>query len=111
MSVNPITETFFHFFQAHDRSFKMNPQRPRRIISTDPGLLTPEQLFEDNDYGNRRKSFEKLIANGQGFDSVEQRVPFHQQCRDSIRWFLDVARLKLSVSLRRRGRLFHSSFA
>jgi hypothetical protein len=89
----------------------MNPQGTRRIISADPGLLTPEQLLEDNNYGKRRRSLEKLIANGQDFDSGQRRLPFHQQCRDCIRWFLDVARLKLSVSLHRKGRLFHSLFA
>ena len=69
-----------------------------RTISTDPGLLSPEDLLKSHKDG-RRKTLEAIIANRNCFSASEtQSRPLTQQCREYIRWFLDSAKLKISVS-------------
>lgn len=75
----------------------MVEHRGTRIVSADPGLLTPEELLLQQ--GGRRKTLEQLIAKHKNLPTAEDRLPLHQRCRESIRWFLDAARLKISVSL------------
>ena len=67
-----------------------------RTVSTDPGLMTPEELLASHK-GGRRKTLEKIIAKHK---TVERNsaASFLTNARDKIRWFLDHARLKISVS-------------
>ena len=68
-----------------------------RTVSADPGLLSPEELLSEQ--GGRRKSLEELIAQRRALSQHEDDTPFHRRCREFIRWFLDTARLKISVSI------------
>jgi len=68
-----------------------------RTISTDPGLLSPEELLKSHS-GGRRRTLEELIARSQHVSDDEDLLPWHRRCRDNVKWFLDNARLKISVS-------------
>lgn len=72
---------------------------PTRTISTDPGLLSPEELLRSHKNG-RRRTLEEIIAK-RNFLHLNEPKPqrFLQKCREYIRWFLDSARLKISVSI------------
>lgn len=69
-----------------------------RTISVDPGLLSPEELLKSHKDG-RRKTLEAIIAkrNCASLSEAESRH-FRQKCREYINWFLDSAKLKISVS-------------
>ena len=69
-----------------------------RTISADPGLLSPEELLKSHKDG-RRKTLEDLIAKNNS-SPANNKYPqtFFKQCRAYIKWFLDNARLKISVS-------------
>ena len=64
----------------------------------DPGLLSPEELLLEHK-GGRRKSLEDLIEKQKSMQ--RDNMPWYRVCRDYIRWFLDSARLKISVSTSR----------
>lgn len=68
-----------------------------RTISADPGLLSPEELLKSHKDG-RRRTLEELIAQQTLNASGNYPRAFIQRCRENVRWFLDSARLKLSVS-------------
>ncbi len=77
----------------------MRPQRiVTRTVSADPGLMTPEDLLKSHKDG-RRKSLEELIAKNQA-SNTKRKSSYLKKCRDCVRWFLDSARLKISVSYR-----------
>jgi hypothetical protein len=66
-----------------------------RTISVDPGLLSPEELLAHHQ-GGRRRSLEGFIEKQRTVSS--NGTPIHLRCRKYVRWFLDSARLKISVS-------------
>ena len=73
---------------------------PMRTVSTDPGLMTMEQLL-DNQKGVGRKTLEQIIAkNGSRLLTAENisRNPF-ANVRKRIKGFLDDDCLKISVSI------------
>lgn len=73
---------------------------PMRTVSTDPGLMTMEQLL-DNQKGVGRKTLEQIIAkNGSRLLTTENisRNPF-ANVRKRIKGFLDDDCLKISVSI------------
>jgi hypothetical protein len=74
-----------------------------RTISTDPGLLSPQELLKSHKDG-RRRTLEDIIAKTQtqDFGDYFVRQSCIERCRENIRWFIDNARLKISVS-------FHSA--
>jgi hypothetical protein len=74
-----------------------------RTISVDPGLLSPEELLSRHE-GGRRKSLEGLIEKQQTV--FNDGKPIHLLCRQHMRWFLDSARLKISVSPLKIGSCF-----
>jgi hypothetical protein len=70
-----------------------------RTISADPGLLSPEELLKNHKDG-RRRTLEEIIAKKHALRENEYFMgSLAQRCRDYVRWFLDNARLKISVSL------------
>ncbi len=68
-----------------------------RTVSADPGLLTPEELLKNLKDG-RRKTLEEIIAQKNSSVTFDTPRSFLRRCRDHVRWFLDTARLKISVS-------------
>jgi len=67
----------------------------KRIVYTDPGLLSPEQLLENA--GGRRRSLEYIIAR----HSNKKKKTFSDyalEWKEAGTWFLDHARVKISVS-------------
>lgn len=66
-----------------------------RTISVDPGLLSPEEVLSRHQ-GGRRRSLEGLIEKHRTLSN--DGIPIHLRCRKHVRWFLDSARLKISVS-------------
>lgn len=75
----------------------MSNQTSLRTVSADPGLLSPEQLLKSHKDG-RRKTLEDLIAMKESPQKFKESSSFLKICRDYVRWFLDSARLKISVS-------------
>ena len=69
----------------------------RRIVSADPGLLSAEELLSSH-AGGRRRSLEKMILLQKDFDSAEERNPIMARIKEKVRWFLEHARIKISVS-------------
>ena len=76
----------------------MNNQTSLRTVSTDPGLMSPQQLLKSHKDG-RRKTLEQLIAMKESSQEFKEPSSFLKICRDYVRWFLDSAHLKISVSL------------
>lgn len=72
----------------------------KRIIATDPGLMTPEELLACQ--GGRRKSLAMLIAQHKKSRMKEenQSVSIVSMIRNKIKWFLDTASLRISVRLK-----------
>jgi hypothetical protein len=66
-----------------------------RVEHIDPGLLSPEELLLEHK-GGRRKSLEKLIEKQHSI--CLEKEPWNHICRDYVCWFLDSARLNISVS-------------
>lgn len=69
-----------------------------RTVSIDPGLLSPEELLTRHQ-GGRRRTLEGLIGKHQ--HSFEEGYAIRHRCREYVRWFLDSARLKISVRFTR----------
>lgn len=67
-----------------------------RTVSADLGLLSPEELLENHE-GGRRQSLEDEIRRV-SFSCKIRRTPWSRRCRDGIRYFLDNAHIKISVS-------------
>ena len=75
---------------------------PVRIVSTDPGLLTHQQLLATCEENGRRKSYESYVAKQHSRRNLVgegSRLSWNKYCREHIKWFLDSARLKVSVSM------------
>ena len=68
----------------------------RRIVSTDPGLLTPEQLLAAS--GGRRRTLEYIIAQ-RSYKKKKKVSDYLLDLKEGGRWFLDHARIKMSVSV------------
>ena len=74
-----------------------------RTVSADPGLMSPEQLLKSHKDG-RRKTLEDIIAmKDSELKNLNKSPSFLKTCRDYVRWFLDSARLKISVSFQKRS--------
>ena len=74
---------------------------PVRIVSTDPGLLTHQQLLASCEENGRRKSYESYMAkqySARNLAGDGSRPSSNMYCRENIKWFLDSARLNVSVS-------------
>mmetsp|Transcript_47653 Transcript_47653/g.144104 ORF Transcript_47653/g.144104 Transcript_47653/m.144104 type:complete len:96 (+) Transcript_47653:323-610(+) len=71
----------------------------KRIISADPGLMTPEQLLAAHK-GGRRRTLEQLIAKHNQLNLSDGRETILSELRRKTKWFLDQARIKISVSCR-----------
>ena len=69
----------------------------RRTVSADPGLLSTEELLS-RQKGERRKSLEKLAAMHTQESSKEAKTPTIARMKQKVRWFLEHARIKISVS-------------
>ena len=74
----------------------------RRTVSADPGLLSTEELLASQK-GERRKSLERLVAMHNQEQSKEAKIPILARIKEKVRWFLEHARIKVSVSLVRTG--------
>lgn len=78
-----------------------DPSSNVRTVSADPGLLSNEELLQK--LGNRRFTLEQIIANDKllknqsSFVQMGHRV--FKNCRKRVRWFVDHAQLKISVSI------------
>ena len=71
-----------------------------RTVSADPGLLSNEELLARNT-GRRRRTLEELIAKEQLKRFVSTRERFSdlfKRAKKKVRWFIDHAQLKISVS-------------
>ena len=77
-----------------------------RTISTDLGLLTPEQLLAKagHDGKGRRTSLEHLLLHNKGnLVQLEKNTPvksYLKASREAVKWLLDSARLSISVRKR-----------
>ena len=70
-----------------------------RTVSADPGLLSNEELLERNK--GRRRTLEELIAKEQmkRFISTKEKASIlFKKAKKRVRWFIDHAQLKISVS-------------
>lgn len=68
-----------------------------RIVSADPGLLSPEELLAIHK-GGRRKTLEQLIAEQRTKElQNDPKNAIVSRCRAKVHWFLDNAHLKISV--------------
>ncbi len=70
-------------------------QPPIRTVSADPGLLTPEELLAQHE-GGRRRTLEQLIEKSRELHIEKKSC--NKLYKEKIRWFLDTARLRISVS-------------
>lgn len=70
-----------------------------RTVSADPGLMSPEELLKTHKNG-RRKTLEDIIAKREMDANETYPQYFLKRCREWVRWFLDSARLKISVSFK-----------
>jgi len=71
-----------------------------RTVSADPGLLSHEQLLQRNK-GGRRRTLEELIAKeklNRISSASDQASLMFKKVKRKIRWFVDHAQLKISVS-------------
>jgi hypothetical protein len=72
-----------------------------RTVSADPGLLSNEELLKKLP-GNRRFTLEQIIANEKVLkDRSSLASTLHRifkKARKRVRWFVDHAQLKISVS-------------
>ena len=74
-----------------------------RTVSADPGLLTNEELLAQTN--GRRRTLEELIAKEKltRLTSAQDRVSLlFKKARRKVRWFVDHAQIKISVSRGRR---------
>lgn len=67
-----------------------------RTVSADLGLLSPEELLKSHK-GGRRQSLEDEIRQA-SFSCKIRHTPWRLRCRDGVRYFLDNAHIKISVS-------------
>ena len=68
----------------------------RRVVSADPGLMSPQQLLASHKNG-RRRTLEQLIAENKEHD-LNRTASFLAILKEKTRWFLENARVKISVS-------------
>jgi hypothetical protein len=75
-----------------------------RTVSADPGLLSNEELLKKLP-GNRRFTLEQIIANEKltkdRSSLAKSAHRIFKKARKRVRWFVDHAQLKISVSLNR----------
>lgn len=74
-----------------------------RTISADPGLLSNEELLAQSASatGRRRRTLEELIAKEQLVriqSSGEKASAFLRKAKRKVRWFIEHAQIKISVS-------------
>lgn len=69
----------------------------RRIVSADPGLMSAEELLSSHK-GGRRRSLERMIALNKQAYSAESRAQMMARVKEKVRWFLEHARVQISVS-------------
>ena len=75
--------------------------QPVRTVSADPGLLSHQQLLATCEQNGRKKSFESYMAkqhSTRNLNAEASQLSWNSYCRENIKWFLDSARLKVSVS-------------
>ena len=72
-----------------------------RTVSADPGLLSNEELLKKLP-GNRRFTLEQIIANDQLLKKKSSLTQLantaFKKARKRVRWFVDHAQIKISVS-------------
>lgn len=71
-----------------------------RTVSTDPGLMTAEELLA-NSTGGRRRTLEKIIAQHESSSLYRNRLRWacFTSLRERVHWFISKGRLHISVSL------------
>jgi hypothetical protein len=70
-----------------------------RTVSADPGLLSHEELLARN--GSRRRTLEELIAKeklNRFLSSQERASVLVKKAKKKVRWFIDHAQIRISVS-------------
>lgn len=70
----------------------------RRIVAKDLGLLSPEDLLQRHS-GGRRRSLEMLIEENRTQKKKINMSIYLEGLREKVRWAIDHARIKISVSL------------
>ena len=71
-----------------------------RTVSADPGLLSNEELLKQHT-GKRRRTLEALVARESigGLTSTKEKASMlFQRARTKVRWFIEHAQIKISVS-------------
>ena len=72
-----------------------------RTVSADPGLLSNEELLKQHT-GRRRRTLEALVAResigGLTSSTKEKASMLFQRARTKVRWFIEHAQIKISVS-------------
>ena len=85
-----------------------------RTVSADPGLLSNEELLKQHT-GRRRRTLEALVAResigGLTSSTKEKASMLFQRARTKVRWFIEHAQIKISVSycLRPQHQIYISS--
>ena len=73
-----------------------------RTVSADPGLLSNEELLKQIPTGKRRRTLEALVAResigGLTSSTKEKASMLFQGARTKVRWFIEHAQIKISVS-------------
>ena len=72
-----------------------------RTVSADPGLLSNEELLKQIPTGKRRRTLEALVARESigGLTSTKEKASMlFQGARTKVRWFIEHAQIKISVS-------------